>query len=288
MRFESSVVGVSYVGEPCSNTVVYATKKIEALLQNMNSVEGCIAFVEGGCTVPSEAALKNDFVFCENPLMSYIDFIQLFTDREREWEISHAPVFDASRGCYICPDAVIEDDVLIEPGAFIGNHVVLGKGTIVRSGATVKYARIGKNVLIKSNAVIGDQGFNFAKDESGNLRKLPSLGCVEIGDNAEIGCTSTVCRGTGGDTLICPNAKIDNHVHVGHDAVIGSNTEVTAGTVVGGYCRIGEGCFIGINSCLRNRINIGDNVVVGMGATVTKGVESGITVVGNPAKPFVK
>jgi UDP-3-O-[3-hydroxymyristoyl] glucosamine N-acyltransferase len=59
---------------------------------------------------------------------------------------------------------------------------------------------------------------------------------------------------------------------------------VTAGVIVGGYCSIGENCFIGINSSLRNRISIGTGVFVGMGAVVTKSFQDGVTIIGNPAR----
>ena len=35
-------------------------------------------------------------------------------------------------------------------------------------------------------------------------------------------------------------------------------------------------------------INVGENAVIGMGATVTKSVDAGITVAGNPARLFEK
>lgn len=51
---------------------------------------------------------------------------------------------------------------------------------------------------------------------------------------------------------------------------------------------IGKNSFIGINASLRNRIEIGNNALVGMGATVTKSVDEGCTVAGNPAHALVR
>ena len=61
-----------------------------------------------------------------------------------------------------------------------------------------------------------------------------------------------------------------------------------SGAVVGGFVDAQEGAYIGINAVIRNRISLGAKSFVGMGATVTKSVADGITVVGNPAKPFEK
>ena len=73
-------------------------------------------------------------------------------------------------------------------------------------------------------------------------------------------------------------------VHIGHDAHLHKNVEITAGAVVGGFVDARDGAYIGINAVIRNRISLGINSFVGMGATVTKSVEDGVTVVGNPAK----
>ena len=52
------------------------------------------------------------------------------------------------------------------------------------------------------------------------------------------------------------------------------HTILKSGVVVGGFCRIGYNCFIGINASLRNRISVGNNVFVGMGAVVTKSFQN--------------
>ena len=76
--------------------------------------------------------------------------------------------------------------------------------------------------------------------------------------------------------------------YIGHDVHLHKNVEITAGVVVGGFVEAQEGAYIGINAVIRNRISLGTNSFVGMGATVTKSVSDGITVVGNPARPFDK
>lgn len=73
-------------------------------------------------------------------------------------------------------------------------------------------------------------------------------------------------------------------VHIGHDAYLHNNAEITAGCIIGGFADIDEKVYIGINTCVRNRIALGRSCVIGMGATVIKAVEDGTTVAGNPAK----
>ena len=63
---------------------------------------------------------------------------------------------------------------------------------------------------------------------------------------------------------------------------------VTVGTTIGGYTEIGDDAKIGFNSTIKNRLRVGKGALIGMGAVVTKNVDDGATVIGNPAKPFVK
>lgn len=69
-----------------------------------------------------------------------------------------------------------------------------------------------------------------------------------------------------------------------HDVVINKNTELAAGTVVGGFTNIGTNSFVGLNATLKNRISIGENSFVGMGAAVMKAFPKDVSMIGNPAK----
>jgi len=70
--------------------------------------------------------------------------------------------------------------------------------------------------------------------------------------------------------------------------VIGNNCELSTGTIVGGYCHINDGAKIKLGVTIRNRKVIGREAVVGMGAVVTKDIDPGVCVVGNPAKQLIK
>ena len=147
---------------------------------------------------------------------------------------------------------------------------------------------IGKNCHIKPNVIIGEEGFSYQKNEKGINERVVQVGGVRIGDNVDIGSGTAIDRGILTDTIIGANVKIDNLVHIGHNCVIGEGTVIVAGAVVGGGAVVGKNCFIGINASIRQRIRIGDNAFIGMGAVVVKDVPSGITVVGNPARPLIK
>ncbi len=86
------------------------------------------------------------------------------------------------------------------------------------------------------------------------------------------------------DTIIKKGAKIGNAVCIGHNVEIGENTIVIANSVVAGSTIVGKNCWIAHSSTLRNGIVIEDDVTIGMGSTVTKSIQKGQVVFGNPAK----
>lgn len=139
----------------------------------------------------------------------------------------------------------------------------------------------GRNFVSGPGVVLGGDGFGFEWDESTqSYFKFPHLGWVIIGDDVEIQSNSNVDRGVLSDTRIGSGTKIDSLVHIGHNAQIGQNVMITAGSVVGGSVTIGDHAWIGINSVIMQGVTIGEGATVGIGTTVLRDVAPGETVVG--------
>ncbi len=189
-------------------------------------------------------------------------------------------------GFYVCERVAVPDDAYIEPGCVIGPDVNFGKNARIFAGSVIRRTTAGDNFLCNEYAVVGANGFTMAEDEFGNKFRIPTLGRVIIGDDVEIGAHDNISCGSGGDTIIEDNTKIDALVHLGHDVHLHKNVQITAGGIIGGFDDLGDHAYVVINAVLRNRITIGDNAVIGMGSTVTKSVEDNSIVAGNPAKPF--
>lgn len=128
----------------------------------------------------------------------------------------------------------------------------------------------------------------MTEDDEQNKIRIPTLGRVIIGDHVEIGAHDNVSRGSGGDTVLENNVKLDALVQIGHDDHICRNVELAAGTILGGFATIGEGTFAGINSTVKNRIDIGRSAFISMGAAVMREVPENVTVVGYPARALPK
>lgn len=279
------IIGMSYIGAPKSNTAMFITKKVAHLLRALEAVNECLVFAETGIIVPNDLYKKHAFVMSDKPNLSYARFANLFAEERFQVE-KKLGISLTSEGWYKSESALIGDNAYIEPGCFIGPDVQIGKNSRILAGTIIRHSTIGDNFLANEYAVIGANGFTMSEDEEGNKFRIPTLGRVIIGNNVEVGAHDNISAGSGGDTIIEDNVKIDALVHLGHDVHLHKNVEITAGGIIGGFDDLGDHAYIGINAVLRNRISIGNRAIVGMGATVTKSVEDGTTVAGNPARVF--
>lgn len=279
-QYNFVVIGASYIGHPVENTVMFITKKVSGLLENLKGIRHCLIFAEEGMNVAESLKDDNCFVFTQNPQQDYALFITGFAkekekiDKDRNYCLTEG-------GYYIGERVQIGEDCYIEPMCLIGHDVVIGNHARIHSGTVIKNAKIGDNFLANENAVIGANGFTMAEDENKDKYRIPTLGKVLIGNNVEVGSHDNISCGSGGDTIIEDNVKLDTQVHIGHDVYLHKNVEITAGAIVGGFVEVGEDSFIGINATLRNRISLGKGSRVSMGAVVTKDVASVQTVSGN-------
>lgn len=281
------IIGMSYIGAPRSNTAMFITKKVKHLLSALEPVNECLVFAEQGVEVPQTLTNKHAFFFSDKPQLAYARFANQFAE-ERFEEEKKLKFNLMPGGYYVSADVNIPEDAYIEPGCVIGPDVQLGKYARILAGTVIKHTTIGDNFLANEFALIGANGFTMAEDEAGNKFRIPTLGRVIIGDNVEVGAHDNISCGSGGNTVIESYVKIDALVHLGHDVLLKKNVEITAGGIIGGFDNLDEHSYVGINAALRNRINVGENVIIGMGSTVTKSVDANVTIVGNPAKLFVK
>ncbi|HWF36899.1 MAG TPA: UDP-3-O-(3-hydroxymyristoyl)glucosamine N-acyltransferase [Candidatus Acidoferrales bacterium] len=196
----------------------------------------------------------------------------------------------------IGPYVVIEDDVQVGEGTIIDAFCFLGRGSVLgkkcRLHPRVTFypgARIGDRVEIHSGAVIGGDGFGYVFGE-GRQWKFPQIGSVSIGDDVEVGCNTTVDRGSLGETHIASGVKIDNLVQVAHNVQIGEHTVIAAQTGISGSTSLGKRVAVGGQAGIGDHCRVEDEANVGgqAGVVVGKTVRRGQTVWGTPARPLEK
>jgi UDP-3-O-[3-hydroxymyristoyl] glucosamine N-acyltransferase len=171
----------------------------------------------------------------------------------------------------------IGHNTIIEKNVFLGDNCIIGSNTIIRNSL------IKRNVKILDNCVIGKHGFGFFPNQNKNLR-YPHIGFVIIEDNCEIGCGSTIDRGSMSNTTIGKNTYLDNQIHIAHNVRIGENSIIAGQVGIAGSSIIGKNVKIGGQAGISGHLKIGNNVEIAGGSGVIKDIPDNSKVMGYPAK----
>ncbi len=186
-------------------------------------------------------------------------------------------------------NVLIGKNVKIGENCFIGHNsiieknVVIGNNCRVGSNSIIKNTVIKDNVRILDNCVIGKHGFGFFPNKKSNLR-YPHIGIVKIEENCEIGCGSTIDRGSMSNTVIGKNTYLDNQIHIAHNVKIGQNSIIAGQVGIAGSSIIGENVRIGGQAGISGHLKIGNNVEIGGGSGVIRDIPDNAKVMGYPAK----
>ena len=175
------------------------------------------------------------------------------------------------KNCSIGHNSIIEKNVIIGNNCSIGSNVII-RNTIVNN-----------NVHILDGCVIGKKGFGFFPDKKSNYR-YPQIGVVIINDNSEIGCGSTIDRGSMSNTIIGKNTYLDNQIHIAHNVKIGDNCIIAGQVGFAGSSTLGNHVMIGGQAGVSGHLKIGNNVKIGGGSGVIKDIPDNSKVMGYPTK----
>ena len=175
------------------------------------------------------------------------------------------------KNCLIGHNSILESNVIIGDNCSIGSNVLI-RNTIINN-----------NVNILDGCVIGKKGFGFFPNKEKNFR-YPHIGIVIIDDNAEIGCGSTIDRGSMSNTTIGKNTYLDNQVHIAHNNKIGDNCIIAGQVGFAGSSTLGNHVVIGGQAGISGHLKIGNNVQIAGGSGVIKSISDNSRVMGYPAK----
>ncbi|MEO8360086.1 MAG: UDP-3-O-(3-hydroxymyristoyl)glucosamine N-acyltransferase [Vicinamibacteria bacterium] len=186
----------------------------------------------------------------------------------------------------IAEGAVIGAGVTLHPNVVIYRDVVIGEGSTLHGGVSIREGcRVGRRVLIHNNAVIGADGFGFAKDASGRYVKIPQIGIVEIEDDVEIGALTAIDRASMGVTLIKRGTKIDNLVQIGHSVTIGEDGVICSQVGVAGSTKIGDRVTLAGQVGVADHVTIGHDVVAAGQSGLHGEIPDKARLAGSPAFP---
>jgi UDP-3-O-[3-hydroxymyristoyl] glucosamine N-acyltransferase len=177
----------------------------------------------------------------------------------------------------IHPSAVVEPtlplSVSVGANCWIGADVEIGENSVLFPGVKIyPGCRIGCRAIIHSGAVIGADGFGFAREATGEWVKIAQTGRVIIGDDVEIGANTTIDRGALEDTVIEEGVKLDNQIQVGHNVRIGAHTAIAGCVGIAGSAKIGARCTIGGAAVILGHLTLADGVNVSAGTLVGKSI----------------
>jgi UDP-3-O-[3-hydroxymyristoyl] glucosamine N-acyltransferase len=186
---------------------------------------------------------------------------------------------------YVGENVIVADGAKIYPNAYLGDNVRIGANTIIHPGVRIYHdCIIGKNVSIHAGTVIGSDGFGFAPQADGTLKKVPQIGNVIIEDGVEIGANTTIDRATIGSTLIKSGAKLDNLLQIAHNVEVGNNSVIAAQAGISGSTKIGDNVMIGGQVGIVGHIKIADGTKINAQSGVSKSIKTpNSAVTGSPA-----
>jgi UDP-3-O-[3-hydroxymyristoyl] glucosamine N-acyltransferase len=209
----------------------------------------------------------------DEPFTAYVKIVKHF----RPFEPASKMVSDT---------AVIGEGTVIQPGAFVGNHVRIGSNCLIHPNVTIyDHCEIGDNVIIHAGCVIGADAFYFKRRKERELQydKMESCGRVIIHEGVEIGACTTIDKGVSGDTIIGAGTKLDNHIHIGHGAVIGKNCLFAAQVGIGGKAIIEDEVILWGQVGVSKDLTIGKGAVLMAQSGVPASLEGGRSYFGSPA-----
>lgn len=181
-------------------------------------------------------------------------------------------------------NVTIGDRVRIHPNVTIYDDVEIGDDSEIHSGVAIREgSSIGRRVIIHNNAVIGADGFGFAKDEEKHWLKIPQTGRVVIEDDVEIGANTTIDRASTGETRIKRGAKLDSLVQIGHSCVVGEDALLCAQVGLAGSSKVGDRVILTGQVGIGGHITVGDDAILYPQSGVPNDVAPGAVLVGTPA-----
>jgi UDP-3-O-[3-hydroxymyristoyl] glucosamine N-acyltransferase len=189
---------------------------------------------------------------------------------------------------YIGENCRIGNNVKLFPGVILGNNVTIGENSIIHAGVKIYFdCVVGKNVTIHAGTVIGSDGFGYAPQADGMLKKVPQIGNVVIKDFVEIGANATIDRATMGSTIIHEGVKLDNLIQIAHNVEIGDHTVIAALTGISGSTKVGKYVMMGGQVGTAGHIHIADGSKIAGKSGITKSIrEPNKSFNGNPATDF--
>ena len=232
-----------------------------------------------------------------NPYLAFARAVGLFADGWRPAPGVHPHAYVAG-GAVVAPDASIGPFAVIDEGARVGPrtivhaHVTIARGAEIGADCVIharvsirERATIGDRVVIQDGAVIGSDGYGFARTADGAHVKIPQVGGVVIEDDVEIGANTTIDRPAVGETRIRAGAKIDNLVQIAHGVTVGRHVLLAAQVGIAGSTTLEDSVTLAGQVGVAGHLTVGRGTIATAQTGIPNSLDAGSFVSGYPAIP---
>ena len=284
---EVEITGVAGIEEATATQLTFvANPKYAAAARTTDAAAVIVA--------PEFPALTTPTLRCSDPYLAFARAIELFYTAPQYAPGVHATAViaksarigaNASIGAYV----VIDEDVEIGANCTLLPHVVIyggariGKNFFAHAHAVVReHCRLGDNVILQNGAVIGADGFGFARAGEG-WHKIVQSGPAVIEDDVEVQANACIDRASVGQTRVGRGSKVDNLVQVGHGSSVGTNTLLCAQVGLAGSTVVGNDVILAGQVGVAGHCTIGDRAIATAQTGIPNDVEAGKVVSGYPA-----
>jgi len=254
-----------------------------------------------GCVIAQPQTVNPSWtaILSQNPKLDFARAAICFHPRPRGAGVRHPsaivevgailePGVDLAAGVVVCAGAhlgrrcILHTGVLVSGGCVLGDDCILHPHVVLYPGA-----QLGNRVTVHAGSVIGGDGFGYVFDGRQQV-KFPQTGGVIIEDDVEIGCNTTIDRGSLGTTRISAGVKIDNLVQIGHNVQIGRAVVIAAQTGISGSTVIEDFAVIGGQVGFGDHARVESGAIIGSKAGVLPGkiVRGGEVYWGVPVRPL--
>jgi UDP-N-acetylglucosamine acyltransferase len=191
--------------------------------------------------------------------------------------------------------ASIDPSAKVHPGASIGEGTTIGPNTVIGPDVKVgKRCRIGASVVLEGHTTVGDDTQIYPMASIGlapqDLKYRGEPTRLTIGRKNIFREFVTINRGTsggGGETTIGDDNLFMAYVHVAHDCHVGSHTIFGPHATLGGHVHVENFANISAGSAVHQFCRVGEHGFIGGYSVVTKdALPYGRTIGSRPARIF--
>ncbi len=284
---ETEITGVAGIEEAASGQITFVSNPKYAAAAKTTAASAVI--VSGDFPAIAAGMLRT-----QNPYLAFARAIHLFYKAPQYGPGVHptaviAPTAKLGANPHVGAYVVVDDDVEIGENAILLPHVVIYRGARIgdnffaHAHAVVReHCALGDNVILQNGAVVGCDGFGFARDGD-HWEKITQSGPTVLESDVEVQANSCIDRASVGETRIARGVKVDNLVQVGHGSAVGEHTLLCSQVGLAGSTVVGKNVILAGQVGVAGHCNVGDGVIVTAQSGTHGDIPAGSMVSGSPA-----